>query len=175
MTGPRARHERRNSDPSAAPLPSATNRLSVQKFPFLEVTPNSRIFFISVTAISLGFIVMVTSLLLSVGKETPIIPIIAGVISQFIGATFLIVYRSTVSQTSLFSGTLERINAVGMAWAIVDSIDASTPNGIRVKNHFKGLIALQALQGRAASIKALEIPEYKEQDSTGEGAENSKG
>jgi hypothetical protein len=41
MTGPRARHERRNSDPSAAPLPSATNRLSVQKFPFLEVTPVS--------------------------------------------------------------------------------------------------------------------------------------
>ena len=47
---------------------------------------------------------------------------IAGIITEFIGATFLFVYRSTIQQAVGYTRTLERINSVGMAMQILDSI-----------------------------------------------------
>ncbi|MCY6494557.1 element excision factor XisI family protein [Leptolyngbya sp. GGD] len=47
---------------------------------------------------------------------------IAGVITQFIGATFLFIYKSTISQANKYTETLERINSVGMAMQILDGI-----------------------------------------------------
>lgn len=51
----------------------------------------------------------------------------AGVLTQFIGATFMVVYRSTMDQAAGFSRILERINVVGMAMQIADSIPPSDP------------------------------------------------
>jgi hypothetical protein len=51
---------------------------------------------------------------------------VAGVITEFIGATFLFLYRSTVQQAAENIKTLERINAVGMAVAILDSISPTS-------------------------------------------------
>ncbi|MGD1857216.1 MAG: element excision factor XisI family protein [Leptolyngbyaceae cyanobacterium] len=50
---------------------------------------------------------------------------IAGVITQFIGATFLFIYKSTISQANKYTETLERINSVGMAMQILDGIKES--------------------------------------------------
>jgi hypothetical protein len=47
---------------------------------------------------------------------------IAGIITEFIGATFLFIYRSTIQQALTYTKTLERINSVGMAMQILDTI-----------------------------------------------------
>jgi hypothetical protein len=45
---------------------------------------------------------------------------VAGIISQFIGATFMLIYRSTMAQANAFMLVLERINTVGMAVQVID-------------------------------------------------------
>ncbi|WP_316207319.1 TRADD-N-associated membrane domain-containing protein [Bradyrhizobium sp. SZCCHNR3118] len=54
--------------------------------------------------------------------QVAILTAASGVITQTIGATFLLIYRLTIRQANDYVGTLERINAVGMAVAIVDQI-----------------------------------------------------
>lgn len=39
---------------------------------------------------------------------------VSGIITQFIGATFMVIYRSTMTQANEFMVILERINTVGM-------------------------------------------------------------
>lgn len=46
----------------------------------------------------------------------------AGALSQFVGSTFLFVYRSTMIQAGQFVSVLERINAVGMSVQILETI-----------------------------------------------------
>lgn len=50
---------------------------------------------------------------------------ISGVIVSFIGGTFLILYKSTMTQAKEYVTILERINAVGMSVQILDKIDDS--------------------------------------------------
>jgi hypothetical protein len=47
---------------------------------------------------------------------------VAGVITEFIGATFLFIYRSTARQSVSYMKTVEQINTVGMAVQIINSI-----------------------------------------------------
>jgi nitrate reductase gamma subunit len=47
---------------------------------------------------------------------------LAGIITEFIGATFLFLYRATVQQAVAYTRSLERINSVGMAMQILDTI-----------------------------------------------------
>jgi hypothetical protein len=47
---------------------------------------------------------------------------ISGIITQFIGATFMVIYRSTMRQANEFMSVLERINTVGMAVHELDRI-----------------------------------------------------
>lgn len=49
-------------------------------------------------------------------------PIIAGVLTQFIAATFLFIFRSTSQSAAMFIHTLDRMNTVGMAMCILRSI-----------------------------------------------------
>jgi len=47
---------------------------------------------------------------------------LAGTITEFLGATFLYLYRSTIQQAMKNIRTLEHINSVGMAMQILDTI-----------------------------------------------------
>jgi hypothetical protein len=49
----------------------------------------------------------------------------SGVIVNFIGGTFLVLYKSTMEQAKDYVTVLERINAVGMSVQILDTIDNS--------------------------------------------------
>lgn len=53
-----------------------------------------------------------------------LIAALAGIIVQFIGGTFLIIYRSTMDQAKNYVVVLERINAVGMSINILASIES---------------------------------------------------
>jgi hypothetical protein len=48
--------------------------------------------------------------------------VVAGVITEFIAATFMLVYKATMQQANTYVAILARINTVGMAIQIVESI-----------------------------------------------------
>lgn len=52
----------------------------------------------------------------------------AGVFAQFIGATFLVIFKSTMAQAKDYVQVLERINAVGMSIQILESIEGESPS-----------------------------------------------
>jgi hypothetical protein len=77
----------------------------------------------------------------------------AGVLTEFVGATVLVVFRSTLAQASSFAKALERINAFGMAAKLVESIPESAGE---MRERAKARLAL----GIVASI-AIAKPESK--------------
>jgi len=60
-------------------------------------------------------------------KLLPLVGTGAGIITEFIGGTFMVIYRSTISQASQYMGVLERINNVGMAVQVLDTIPETDP------------------------------------------------
>jgi TRADD-N domain-containing protein len=70
-------------------------------------------------------------------KNLPaIISTVAGLVTEFIGATFLFIYRSTIQQATNYSKTLERINSIGMAMQIFDTMPDTTQD-TDLKSHTK--------------------------------------
>jgi hypothetical protein len=51
-----------------------------------------------------------------------IIAVLTGVLTEFLGATIMLIFRSTIQSANSYLPTLERINSVGMAIQIVDSM-----------------------------------------------------
>ncbi|EQB9041830.1 TRADD-N-associated membrane domain-containing protein [Vibrio cholerae] len=50
---------------------------------------------------------------------------VSGLLVNFIGATFLVLYKSTMSQAKEYVAILERINAVGMSVQVLEKIEYS--------------------------------------------------
>lgn len=88
------------------------------------------IFWLSVTVMFIGFVIIVWGITQSIRSPELIAPAAiaagAGVITEFIGATFLFIYRSAIEQAINYSKTLERINSVGMAMKILDTMPDET-------------------------------------------------
>lgn len=61
-----------------------------------------------------------------------IVVTLSGVIVEFIAATFLLIFRSTMEQAKDYVNILERINAVGMSVQILESIETDV-DGLRDK------------------------------------------
>ena len=55
--------------------------------------------------------------------KAPLIAAGSGIIVQFIGATFLVIYKSTNEQAREYVSMLERINAVGMSAQLIEGVD----------------------------------------------------
>jgi hypothetical protein len=78
---------------------------------------------------------------------------LAGVITEFIGATFLFIYRSAIQQAVDYSKSLERINSVGMAMQILDTMpntpDPGVPEDLKSKTKatLVELLVQQAYEG----------------------------
>ena len=51
----------------------------------------------------------------------------SGILVEFIAATFLLIYKSTMRQAQNYVNVLERINAVGMSVQILESINSADP------------------------------------------------
>lgn len=74
----------------------------------------------------------------------------SGLIVEFIGATFLVIYKSTMEQAKEYVNVLERINAVGMSVQILDSI---SKNEIKLQDQTRAEIAKQLLELYGSKIK----------------------
>ncbi len=64
----------------------------------------------------------ILSMVTQASNTSGMVATLAGVITEFIGATFLFIYKSTINQAASYTETLERINSVGMAMQILDTI-----------------------------------------------------
>ncbi|MCC5654415.1 hypothetical protein LC609_32465 [Nostoc sp. XA013] len=84
------------------------------------------IFWLSMVVMSLGFILIMCGVALGYhnSQENWAVAAIggtAGVLTEFIGATFLFVYKSSMQQADKYTEILERMNFVGMAMQMLDS------------------------------------------------------
>jgi hypothetical protein len=85
------------------------------------------IFWLSIVVMSLGFVLILYGVVLGYQnpKENWVIASIggiAGIVTEFIGATFLFVYKSSIQQADKYAEILERMNFVGMAMQMLDSV-----------------------------------------------------
>jgi hypothetical protein len=75
----------------------------------------------------------------------------SGVITQFIGATFIVMYKSNAEQSRDYARILERINAVGMAVKLLDGIPDSDPLLRTTKSEMAKLLLEGSLYRRSPS------------------------
>lgn len=110
------------------------------------------IFTVAIFAMLVGFGFVLWGVWLAIktpGQNTSWIAAISGIITEFIGVTFMVIYRSTMSQANAFMQVLERINTVGMAVQILDSIpdaEAQLKNATRA-DLVRLLLSSKAAQG----------------------------
>ena len=53
--------------------------------------------------------------------SSSVLAAVSGVVSQFIGVTLLLIYKTTIKQANNYVSVLEKINIIGMSLQIVDS------------------------------------------------------
>ena len=103
-----------------------------------------------------GFAILILGIYQAIQSPSILVPAtiasIAGVITEFIGASFLFIYRSTIQQAIDYSKTLERINSVGMAMQILDTMPDETKSDDLKSKTKATLVELLVRQ-------AYEIPE----------------
>ena len=136
-------------------------RITLDNYWKTNLSQNKSIFTWSVIAIIAGFFIFLYGTAKGISESSAIIAVSAGTVTQVIGATFLLVYRSTMSQATKFNETLERINSVGMAWYIVNSMEETTAHAKALKNRVKGELALRIV-GSSVSIESNSENESKD-------------
>jgi uncharacterized membrane protein len=84
------------------------------------------IFFVALFVMLVGFGFIGWGVSLAIAKpdsiKTSYLAAISGTITEFIGVTFMVIYRSTMAQANQFMEVLERIHTVGRAVQILDAI-----------------------------------------------------
>lgn len=95
------------------------------------------IFYVAVAVMLVGFafVVLGVSTALAHPHELlgPIIATLSGTISQFIGVTFMQIYRATMQQANEYVSVLDRINAVGMSVQIIQGIPEDDPLSVQTR------------------------------------------
>ncbi len=136
-------------------------RVTLQAYFNRNLSQVTLIFWLTVVIMIVGFMIIVFGIVFAL--QTPqsnlpaIIAVLAGVITEFVGATFLLVYRSTMQQAVDYTKTLERINLVGMAMQILDTIrdDAQADS---LKNVTKAAVV------KALMMQSYEVEKYATTD-----------
>src|SRR6266568_91450 len=72
-----------------------------------------------------------------------VVAAVSGIVVEFIAATFLLIYRSTMEQAKDYVAMLERINAVGMSAQLPEAIEDPDP---KVRDRARAELASSLLQ-----------------------------
>lgn len=95
------------------------------------------IFFLTLVVMSAGFLIIgfgVIRVYQSPDNFKPSIVVTAsGVLVEFIAATFLLIYKSTMEQARSYVTMLEKINAVGMSIQILDTTKSGDTDKLRAQ------------------------------------------
>ena len=132
-------------------------RVTLEAYFSRNLSQITAIFYLSVAVMVVGFAILIWGISQAIRFPNVIAPaaiaVGAGIITEFIGATFLFVYRSAIEQAINYSKTLERINSVGMAMKILDTMpDEANPDDIKnkTKANLVELLIQQAHKGGEA-------------------------
>jgi nitrate reductase gamma subunit len=124
-------------------------RVTLESYFNKNLSQVTAIFWLSVLVMFIGFGIIVWGISQALAQPdstlSTIVTGFAGVITELIGATFLFIYRSTMAQAVNYTRTLERINSVGMAMQILDTI----PNNAKddgLKNSTKAIVVKMLMQ-----------------------------
>ncbi len=113
-------------------------RIKLESYLDKNLSQINSIFYLSLFALIVGFSLIIYGSYMSFQKSENIQPgivaAVSGLIVNFIGATFLILYKSTMKQAKDYVNVLERINAVGMSVQIIETI---TEPYLQLKNETK--------------------------------------
>jgi hypothetical protein len=119
----------------------------------LALSQVNQVFVLAVAMIAVGFAFVLWGITLSMGQPkltpTSAVAAAAGIITQFIGATVMVIYRSTMAQANEFMGILERINTVGMAIQVLESIPEG-PESLKNETRANIIGLLLSSSGRTA-------------------------
>lgn len=122
-----------------------------------NLTQITSIFWLSVVVMLVGFGIIIWGISHAIQSPDAFAPAaiasIAGIITEFIGATFLFIYRSTIEQAINYSRTLERINSVGMAMQILDTMPDETKADDLKSNTKATLVELLVRQAYESQMK----------------------
>ena len=101
-------------------------RVTLESYFNRNLSQINSIYWLSVIVMIVGFGILIWGISMAFRTSTVVVPSAiasaAGILTEFIGATFLFIYRSTIEQAINYSKTLERINSVGMAMQILDTM-----------------------------------------------------
>ncbi|MEM9378429.1 MAG: hypothetical protein AAGB93_00670 [Planctomycetota bacterium] len=102
-------------------------RIKLESYLDRNLSQVRAIFWLTLLAMGVGFALIAYGVVrVYDGPETlgaSVLVTSSGVVVEFVAGTFLLIYRSTISQARGYVSVLERINAVGMAVQILDSIE----------------------------------------------------
>lgn len=100
------------------------------------------IFYLSIFVMLVGFGLLIYGAVMVFKNpenfQPAIVVAVSGIIVNFIGASFLIIYKSTMEQAREYVIVLERINAVGMSVQVIDTIEEKDG---KIKDETKAEIA----------------------------------
>jgi hypothetical protein len=127
-------------------------RRKIQYYMHENLTQVKNIYRLTVGAMLLGFVIIIYGATIAYTSEqepaASIVVTLSGVLVQFIGATFLIVYRSTNEQAREYVEILERINTVGMSVALIEKITSDDELNKARANIASDILSLHGLEKR---------------------------
>jgi len=122
-------------------------RIKLESYLNRNLSQVRSIFFLSITIMVIGFIILGYGIFKVYEDpernfEVSVVVACSGIIVNFIGATFLLIYKSTMAQAKDYVSVLERINAVGMSIQILGTID---DQDAKLKNETAAALAKELL------------------------------
>jgi hypothetical protein len=122
-------------------------RIKLESYLDRNLIQITSIFFLTVLVMIMGFAIIVYGIAKVYANPQLIAPTVvvtvSGIIVEFIGASFLIIYKSTMEQARDYVTVLERINAVGMSVQILDLISDAEKD--KLKNEARATLAKELI------------------------------
>jgi hypothetical protein len=149
------------NDPTNSKLAWELARVTLEKYFNRNLQQVNAIFYVAVIVMIVGFALVIYGAFLGLEHPETKFPAelsaIAGIITEFISVTFMVIYKSTLQQASGYMTILEKINTVGMAVQIVDTI----PPGDALYTSTRSTMAKQLLEQFKAGATHFDKPTSK--------------
>lgn len=146
------------SKPNEPQLAWDLARLKLESYLNRNLAQIQSIFWLTAIVMTVGFLLIGFGIYKSFESpdnlHSSVIAAGSGILINFIGATFLILYKSTLGQSTDYVRILERINAVGMSVQILATLDPKDAANLKQQTTADIAKQLVALYGRETTSTA---------------------
>jgi nitrate reductase gamma subunit len=136
-------------------------RITLESYFNRNLRQVSAIFYLSAAVMLVGVGIITWGITQAIQRPDSTLPAVitglSGVVTELIGATFLFLYRSTMQQAASYTRTLERINSVGMAMQILDTMPGGDTEGC-LKNNVKAEVVRMLMRHAHDELPASMMP-----------------